>query len=1321
MGTTQVRRPARLNVPDPGVEPIVVAAPPQQSDAAPQSTSAAMIIMPLVSGSGSLLITLTNQDRPLFAAAGMLFLIASVALGVVLFIGSRSGPRKRMRLQRERYLDYLEDLRRTLREIVALQRDGAAFRHPDPHTLLDVSRLPQRRWERRATSPDFLELRIGGGPRPLARPLNLLVDDSNPLVSYDPVSLGTAQQLVTRYESLADQPVPIRLAEAGCVSIVGDREAGRRVARALVGQLVAFHSPDDVRLAVVRHERFAEQWDWAKWLPHALDDSRADGPVPVRLISATTGELAQLLADELEHRREDLSRRRGKPPGPGTQRLVVVVDGEAQPSLAGIETAAGTSLADLGIHLICLLGTPREEPERVDLRVEVVPDGTARIFGESTQFRADGLSPAELSSLGRELAPLVVVESEGEELLSSTVGLADVLGVPDVAALDTASTWRPRPMREFLRVPIGIGVDGHPVMLDLKESAFGGMGPHGLVVGATGSGKSEMLRTLVSSLIIGHSPDRLALLLVDFKGGATFAGMRQLPHLAGMITNLADDLSLVDRFRDALDGEMLRRQQLLSDASKQAGVDLPNVDAYEDLRATGAPLEPLPHLLVIIDEFSELLSAKPEFADLFVAVGRIGRSIGVHLLLATQRLESGKIRGLESHLSYRIGLRTFSEGESRDVIGVPDAYHLPPEPGSGYLKVDTSVFERFKAALVTTPYRPPRERERGSDLVVPYTATNGLAGFLQQRRDLARKAAQDAADQAAESDRTVLQVAVQRLVESGARPVRQVWVDPLPSELPLDRVLDFEADGAAADPQRVTALLGIEDIPAEQRQQALEWDFTGAEGNLVVLGAPQTGKSTLVRSMVASMSLRYAPGQVAFFCVDYGGGTLVPFEQLPHVAAVATRADPDRVRRTISDVQGMLDERERMFRAHGLDSAAELRRRRAAGDVPPSVFGDVFLVLDGWGVLRESDLDLEEVVMDIAGRGPALGVHTVLTANAGNQVRVRLASSFGGRLELRLNDPFESHIDRRAADELPKDQPGRVLVPSENYAQVALPRIDGNATTDDLTTGVQELIAEVAGHWPDGAVPVVQVLPERVELRAIPGHDDPNAPGLVLGLSERDLSPARLDLFGHDPHLQIYGDPQTGKSTLVSSLLTQLTGRMTSSELGIVLVDYRRTHLEEVPEEYLLSYCTSAAQTAQVVQEVCTGLQERMPGPDVTPQQLRNRSWWDGLEVVVVVDDYDLVSTTSGNPLAPLAEFAPQGRDLGLHLVLARRTGGAARFLFEPLTQSLSDMGSPGVLFSGDRMEGRLINATASRTLPAGRALLARRSMQPVQIQTAIP
>ena len=287
--------------------------------------------------------------------------------------------------------------------------------------------------------------------------------------------------------------------------------------------------------------------------------------------------------------------------------------------------------------------------------------------------------------------------------------------------MDPSLTWRPRAPRDRLRVPIGVGATGQPVDLDIKESAQGGMGPHGLVIGATGSGKSELLRTLVLGLALTHSSETLNFVLVDFKGGATFASLDVLPHTSAIITNLEDELILVDRMKDAIQGEMVRRQEALRAAGNYA-----SVRDYERAREQGAPLEPMPSLFIVVDEFSELLSAKPDFIDLFVMIGRLGRSLGVHLLLASQRLEEGKLRGLDTHLSYRVGLRTFSAGESRVVLGVPDAYELPSAPGNGYLKEATEGLVRFKAAYVSGAYtgggsgRSEQDSDAPRHQVLPY-------------------------------------------------------------------------------------------------------------------------------------------------------------------------------------------------------------------------------------------------------------------------------------------------------------------------------------------------------------------------------------------------------------------------------------------------------------------------------------------------------------------------------------------------------------------------------------------------------------------------
>ncbi|MEX0428606.1 type VII secretion protein EccCa [Nocardioides sp. DS6] len=1314
MTTTLVKRPARIQPPGAHSEPLTIAPPPARGQSAPAMAGASMMMMPIMSGTGSLTVAVTQRDKPIVAVAAFLALIGSIAIGVLMMISQRSGTKRQVREGRERYLDYIEALRHSVREQVAGQRAEQAWRYPLPAELVGLGRDDTRRWERRPPHGDFLALRVGTGDVALAAGLTLDAD-TGPLNDFDPVCLQAAQELQQRYAVLHSQPITLSLRSVSQFSVIGPAAVRRSVATGLVLQLATLHSPNDVAIAVVRSDAAAAAWDWVKWLPHVQDPAAYDGEVPARRVASDVPALQELLATELEARLDRHQRARGSQTGPGSH-LVVVVDGDGLAPAQIASPDPQVSLAELGVHVVSLLDDPRQEPDTVDARLTLSPDGSAaeaswRSGGFAPDLPERGLETVVARSISALRLTLEDAATGGE--LNDTVGLPEILGVDDPARLNLSRTWRPRPLRDLLRVPIGVGVDGRTVMLDLKESAHGGMGPHGMVVGATGSGKSEMLRTLVSSLVIGHGPDRLALMLVDFKGGATFAPMSEIPHIAGMITNLQDDLTLVDRMRDALYGEMQRRQEIL----KAAG-NLPNVTAYQNLIDAGQDLPPLPHLLVIIDEFSELLTAKPDFADLFVAVGRIGRSIGVHLLLATQKLEMGKIRGLESHLSYRIALRTFSEGESRDAIGVPDAYHLPPEPGSGYLKVDTTVFERFKAALVSAPYVPPVADRKTTVPVVPYVAVNGLGAWLAAQATEADDAEASAAAEGPGAT-SVLDVLCRQIVDAGAAPVRPVWLPPLPTELPLGDLVDLER---VADRTTCHAVVGLVDDPRNQAQHPLDYDFTGAGANLVITGSPQTGKSTLLRTLLLSLASAYAPGDVVFYCIDHGGGSLTPLADLPHVAAVATRVDPEKISRTVNEVRSLLDAREAFFRDHGLDSAAAYRRARAAGEVPDDAMGDVFLVVDGWGTFRDEYDDLDYVISDLAARGTNFGVHVVITVTQAMQVRMRMQGSMGGRLELRLNDVYDSEFDRSVMEQIPKEATGRGITGTRKEAtlfQAALPAIGLPDEAGRDTRGQDALIEALTQKWAGRSVAKVEVLPTLVRASELPAVE-PGDRGILVGLSELNLGVAEISLDGADPHLQVYGDGETGKSNLLKLIIKNLVAGRSPDEIGIAVVDYRRSLLDVVPEDYLLTYVTGPEQAAQMANELGDAIRKRVPGPDVTSEQLRTRTWWSGLDVFVIVDDFDLVSTSQGNPLSPLVELLPQGRDLGFHLVLARRTGGMSRAVFEPMIQRLIDLSAPGFMFSGDRLEGRLVGGHPSMRLPRGRAMYVGRDGGFSLVQTAL-
>ncbi|MBX6724124.1 MAG: type VII secretion protein EccC, partial [Dactylosporangium sp.] len=355
---------------------------------------------------------------------------------------------------------------------------------------------------------------------------------------------------------------------------------------------------------------------------------------------------------------------------------------------------------------------------------------------------------------------------------------------------------------------------------------------------------------------------------------ATFAALDRLPHTSAVITNLADDLSLVDRMLGAMQGELVRRQELLRRAGNYA-----SQRDYERARAAGVPLDPLPSLLVIVDEFSELLTARPDFIDMFVQIGRVGRSLGIHLLLASQRLEEGRLRGLETHLSYRIGLRTFSSMDSRAVLGVPDAYELPRAPGHGYLRTGTEGLVRFKAAYVSGVIRqdgtPTSAGGRAVDPVREFTTY-----YVAPQRD-DKPVEQEAEPEETVGGDTLLEVLVRRMEGQGP-PAHQVWLPPLNEPPTLGQLLgpivhspERGLSAQSVDPQfALHGLVGIIDKPFEQRRDPMWLDLSGGAGNLIVVGGPQSGKSNFLRTLIGSLALRHTPREVQFYCLDFGGGGL---------------------------------------------------------------------------------------------------------------------------------------------------------------------------------------------------------------------------------------------------------------------------------------------------------------------------------------------------------------------------------------------------------------------------------------------------------------
>lgn len=1307
-----VHRPTRITRPIRPEPEELIAPPPAMADGQVGGLPVQTLLPVIGALSSVVMIVVLRNSNPIFLVVGALVLVVALVGGVGIALTQRGSAARTRRMQRERYLDFLEKLRARMRVRGREVRTAAGVLDPEPSALLELIRDPARLWERRRHDADFLRVRLGIGD---LRWFSLTIpEDQNPVTPYDPIMISEATTVATHSSVVHGLPVTIDLDRAGHVAIVGDRESTLQAARSLLLQLAALHSPEDVQIAIAFPEHSANDWRGVDLLPHVVDARLFDGPVPARRVAPSAQGLTKVLGQELGDRAQyaaTAKRSVGSAAKAENSRLIVFIDDYGQVASALPVPDADLSLTDLQVTTVHLLSNRLHEPSDVTVRV-TVSDGSAQIT--DARVERDGAVPVQTATLdttsadlfesvARTLTPLRLSMTRQDEVDSAqAVGITELLGIDDITSLSTDTAWKPRSPRDFLRVPIGLDDFGTPVLLDLKESAQLGMGPHGICIGATGSGKSEMLRTLILGLALSHPPEDLSMILVDYKGGAAFAPFNGLPHVAGIIDNLADDPQLTERARASIQGEVIRRQEALRDADSS-----PSISHYRELREERPELPPLPHLLIVIDEFGELLTAEPDFVDLLLTIGRIGRSIGVHLLLSSQRIEAGKLRGLDTYLSYRIGLRTFSESESSVVLGTPDAFHLPAIPGYGYLKVDTSVYRRFRSGYVSGPITGLAARvvevdaSRPEPLLLP--TYNGLAKNTdgpEGEEELVRPSV----------GRALVDESVDRL-RVADRDTQPIWLPPLPARLALSRALAGDngksrttgGDGVLVVP------MGLLDDPAKQRQGSWMLDLNRGGGHVAVLGAPQSGRSTFLRTMAASLSLTHTPRQVSIYGMDLTGGGLLRLEGFPHVGGIAARANRDRLLRLLEELLGMLAAREAVFRKYSIDSLSMLRAKHAAGEIPELISADVVLLVDGLAQLRADFEELEAPLVELLQRGGSFGMHLVLAMTRWNDLRMAQQPLIGTKLELRLNDPADSVIGRKLAATIRSTQPGRILTEDSLFAQVALPTLD-DTNDEAVSAALEELAAQSASSWEGPAAAPIRLLPTNLSPQELPDEiDEPDR--IPFGLRQDTMEPAVLDLGETDQHLLVFGDGHSGKTTMLRGIVRGLIERSSADDLVIAVMDLRGEIAHEVPDDYLGGHATSSQEATGLAVAIGEELAKR--------QRAKGAKKNAGPRIVVVVDDFDILASGGTEPLRPLMPFLASARDLRLHILLSRPVAGSSRAMYDVTLQAIRDTGGTALILSGERSEGQILPQVYAEQTAPGRGKFVRRGDRPRIVQVA--
>lgn len=542
----------------------------------------------------------------------------------------------------------------------------------------------------------------------------------------------------------------------------------------------------------------------------------------------------------------------------------------------------------------------------------------------------------------------------------------------------------------------------------------------------------------------------------------------------------------------------------------------------------------------------------------------------------------------------------------------------------------------------------------------------------------------------AEAEPRVLREVVLGQLATKESRAYKMWLPPLTDPTPVNELVE-------RDHQRrpLRFGLGIMDEPRRHRQEVWGVDVSAAGGNIAVGGAPQTGKSTFLQTLMLSAGATHSPREVQFYCVDLGGGGLMYLEDLPHVGGVATRAEPDRVNRVVAEVKAVLRAREHVFKQYRVGSIAAYREMRQDPNNPAAQdpFGDVFLVIDGWPAFVAEFPDLEPVVQDLAGQGLAFGVHVIISTPRWTELKSRVRDYLGTKVEFRLGDVNETQIDR-ITREIPANRPGRAVSLEKHHLMMGVPRLDGVHSADNIVGAISDAVQQISARYTEQA-PQVRVLPDRIHLDQL----DPNPPGpdsdyrtrwtVPVGVRESDLTVA-YNHMNVTPHLLIFGAPKSGKTRIAHAVAQAICRRNSPQQVRFMLADYRSGLLDAVPDSHLLdagAINRNHGALEESIKALAFNLQKRLPPPDLTTAQLRARSWWSGPDVVLLVDDWHMIVAASGMvpPMAPLAPLLPAAADIGLHIIVTCQMSQAHKSTMDRFVGAAYGAGSPTLFLSGQK------------------------------------
>ncbi|MBM7690361.1 type VII secretion protein EssC [Enterococcus ureilyticus] len=1086
-----------------------------------------------------------------------LFVLASAATTLITIIFSITNYFKTKKEHKQSLIDrevsykkYLVDKSVELHQLNQEQKQGQLYHYPNVSELLEMTKTYSPRiYEKTALHFDFLFYRLG---------LGTLQSSSD--ITYSNKERGketddlekSGYELYTKSLELEDMPIVANLVN-GPVGYIGPRNLVLEQLHLLVNQLSVFHSYHDLQFISIFPEAEKDQWEWMRWLPHAtMQDVNVRGFVyNQRSRDQVLNSLNQILKNRKNSMEENRNSRDSTIFSP---HYVVMITDEKLILDHVIMEFFNEDPSELGCSVIFVEDVMSSLSDNIKTVIDIRDRNTGVLLLEegklkNTPFQLDHF-PADFSKeqLPRLLAPLNHLQNL-KSSIPEAVTFLEMYGIEKFDEFNVTQRWAEHSPHKTLAVPLGLRGKDDIVYLNLHEKAHG---PHGLVAGTTGSGKSEIVQSYILSLAVNFHPYDVAFLLIDYKGGGMANLFRNLPHLLGSITNLDGAQSM--RALISINAELKRRQRLFSENNVN------HINQYQKLYKSGDVEEPMPHLFLISDEFAELKSEQPEFMKELVSTARIGRSLGIHLILATQK-PSGVVNDqIWSNSKFKLALKVADKADSMEMLKTPDAAEIT-QAGRAYLQVgNNEIYELFQSAWSGADYQPEKDDQQIEDHTI--YLVNDLGQYEILSEDLSGLENADDVKQIP----TELDAIIDGIHEVAERenitPLPRPWLPPLEERIASSTLhpVDFREEWLT-EKQPLEPVLGVVDVPSMQAQNTLRLNMT-QEGHMTVFSSPGYGKSTFMQTVVMDLARVHSPERLNVYLLDFGTNGLLPLKKLPHVADTMSIDEEEKIEKFARRINDELKRRKKLLSEFSVASLDMYER--ASGKEEPIIL----ILLDGFEGLKDAKFNeiLEKVITQVAREGAGIGVHLLLSAGRQNSLKAILSSNIKTQIVLKMIDDSEPRAIVGRTTLTIDDLPGRGLIKLEEpeLFQAALPA-DGEDTLQ-IIEAIQEEVNQMDQHWtgarPEPIPMVPEILTEEYFINMPSVQRDLATPNLFpVGIDFEEVQSVSWDSYRSNL-LFTYGKIQEAEQ-----FGKQLLSQLLQKEHQVILLDTANSPLYELHDK----------------------------------------------------------------------------------------------------------------------------------------------------------